>query len=411
MTFKKIAKLGSLRIATLVLMLAQNVLVVRFLALDEIGRYYLIATIAYLGNAIVFVGADFHLQRSLAHLSETPRLSRSGLVRYILATGVGGSTLVLAAAIAYAVFALGESWRPFALVCCVLSLATYLSGLGRNLLQLAGLPTYSNFGPLTEGIARTVMLILLAVSSHASAISVATASAVGSLLAATVTLPLLCRMCKPVDESYLKHPGALFRKVFPIGSSGFLNWAQLQGYRTVVASSAGGAQFVGTVSFMSTLGSTAANAAFTILAQLQVPRQYQSRGASTARYLLQLGGLALLLTLLCLPAGAVFLWLTNRTELLGRVYLVAVGVILEAGNAAIGVCTNHANVLGKPMWQLPLAGLVGCGIAYGTLFAPSLISDPISRIATSLVLGQLAATALVLFFTYSHNRDLPNAQQ
>ncbi len=411
MTFRKIAKLGSLRIATLALMLAQNVLVVRFLALDEIGRYYLIATIAYLGNAVVFVGADFHLQRSLAHLSENPRLSRSGLLRYMLATGAGGSTLVLAAATTYAVYALGESWLPFALVCCGLSLATYLSGLGRNLLQLAGLPTYSNFGPLTEGIARTAMLVLLAVSGHASAISVATTSAIGSVLAAAVTLPLLCRMSKPSDESYLSNPGALFRKVLPIGSSGFLNWAQLQGYRTVVASNAGGTQFVGTVSFMSTLGSTAANAVFTILAQLQVPRQYQSRGASTARYLVVLGGLTVVLALLSLPAGAVFLWLTDRTELFGRVYLVAVGVVLEAGNAAIGVCTNHANVLGKPMWQLPLAGLVGCGVAYSILFAPSLVRDPISRIAASLVLGQLAATALVLFFTYSHNRDLPNAQQ
>jgi hypothetical protein len=411
MTFRTIAKLGSLRIATLALMLAQNVLVVRFLPLDEIGRYYLIATIAYLGNAVVFVGADFHLQRALSHLSENRQFSRSGLMRYIFATGTGGSILVLVASSMYAVFVLGESWLLFAAVCCALSLSTYLSGLGRNLLQLAALPTYSNLGPLTEGSARTMILILLALYGHANAALVATASAVGSLLAAAVTLTLLCRMSKPSNESYLKEPSALFKKVLPVGSSGFLNWAQLQGYRTVVASNTGGTQFVGTVSFMSTLGSTAANAAFTILAQLQVPRQYQSKGASTSRYLFVLGLLTVLLAILSLPAGAVFLWLTGRTELFGRLYLVALGVLLEAGNAAIGICTNHANALGKPMWQLPLAGLIGCSVAYGILFAPALAGDPIARIATSLALGQLAATGLVLFFTYSHSRDHLNAQQ
>jgi hypothetical protein len=45
------------------------------------------------------------------------------------------------------------------------------------------------------------------------------------------------------------------------------------------------------------------------------------------------------------------------------------------------------------------------------LFAPALAGDPIARIATSLALGQLAATGLVLFFTYSHSRDHLNAQQ
>jgi hypothetical protein len=63
------------------------------------------------------------------------------------------------------------------------------------------------------------------------------------------------------------------------------------------------------------------------------------------------------------------------------------------------------------MWQLPLAGLIGCSVAYGILFAPALAGDPIARIATSLALGQLAATGLVLFFTYSHSRDHLNAQQ
>lgn len=396
MKINKIVKLGLLRFVTLVLMLAQNFVIVRYLTLEEIGQYYLIATIAYLGNAVVYVGADLHLQRQLADLSVESIISPSGLLQYIVVTASYGAGVVLLFSSIYFSQRQSDNWILPALICCALAVATYLSSLSRNLLQLAAHPTYSSLGPLTEGIFRTGMITALAFYGKANAHSVASISAMGALFAATLMLTLLGKACRHVKHNYLTNQRHLLMSILPIGGSGLLNWAQLQGYRPLVSSSAAGTQIVGTVSFMSTLGSTAANAAFTILGQFQVPHQYQSKGSTTPRYLMLLSLLTVALALASIPAGVAFLWLTEKMQLLSLVYLVALGVILEAGNAAIGVCTNHLNVRGEPLWQLPLAGLIGCLATFSMLLSPQFSGDKILLIAFSLITGQLITIVVII---------------
>ena len=242
----------------------------------------------------------------------------------------------------------------------------------------------------------------LAFLDQAHALSVAATSAAGSLLAATVTLGLLLRAMKRRDSEVSSYRGStrlLGDTVVSVGTSGILNWAQLQGYRPLMMGMPNGGQVVGSVAFMSTLGSTAANAVFTILAQLQVPQQYNTRGASTPRYLRLLGLTALGLSLICLPAGAVFLWLSAKTQLMGLVYLVAVGVLVEAGNAAIGVCTHHMNALGQKMWNLPFAGFIGCALTFGMILIP-VSDDAHISVAIALVAGQALAVGIILYLTY-----------
>ena len=318
---RTIAPLASMRIVSLTLMLMQNVLVVRFLSLEEIGRYYLIATIANLGNAVFFYSADLHLQRQLAELSLRPAIDARSLGRYFAATGAAGLSLVLLAAGGYFAFGLhaGDAAR-LAIVCAVLSLVTYLSNAGRNLLQLAARPKASSTGPIVEGSVRVLALLVLGLAGSADAVTVAIASAAGSLLSAAVGFALLTRLCDTVTASYHVAPRKLARLIVPVGSSGLLNWAQLQGYRPVLAGQPGLTQVIGVVSFMSTLGSSAANAAFTILNQFQVPRQYGSGGATTPRFLMTLGALSLALMAVSLPAALAFLWLTDRMALVNLVY-------------------------------------------------------------------------------------------
>ncbi|MDD2727796.1 hypothetical protein [Malikia sp.] len=406
MSLKVLGKLGGLRLLSLSLMLAQNVLVVRFMALEDIGQYYLMVTVAYLGNATIFVGTDLYLQRQLAHLSSRAELNQAALYRYVASTAaVGGGVVLIAAALYFFGTAWPEWWLP-SLVCTTLSVATYLSGLGRNLCQLAAHPAFSNLGPVTEGLFRSIALCGLAYLGQAHPLSVAAASAAGSLLAAAVTLGLLLRAMKRRNSEVSSYRGKtrlLGDTVVSIGTSGILNWAQLQGYRPLMMSMPNGGQVVGSVAFMSTLGSTAANAVFTILAQLQVPQQYNTRGASTPRYLRLLGFTALGLSLICLPAGAVFLWLSAKTQLMGLVYLVAVGVLVEAGNAAIGVCTHHMNALDQKMWGLPLAGFLGCALTFGMIIIP-VSSDPHLRVAIALLAGQALAVSSILYLTYRTDR-------
>ena len=411
MKINKLLKLGSLRIATLGLMLTQNFVIVRFLNLEEIGQYYLIATIAYLGNAAVFVGADLYLQRQVADLSVNQRISPTGLLHFITITASYGASIVLLfSAIYFSQQHSSSNWMLTAFICSALAVATYLSSLGRNLLQLAAHPTYSSFGPLTEGIFRTGMITALALYGITDALSVAMISAMGAVMAAMLTLTLLGKVSCHVERNYLADQRRLFMSILPISGSGLLNWAQLQGYRPLVSNASSvGLEIVGTISFMSTLGSTAANAAFTILAQFQLPYQYQSKGKTTPRYLMLLFLLTVVLAFASLPAGLAFLWVTDKTQLFGLVYLVVLGVILEAGNAAIGVCTNHLNVLGKSMWNLPVAGLTGCAVTYCLLLSPKLLTDQYMHIAMSLVMGQLTALVIVLYLTYQQNKEFSHA--
>ena len=408
----RVAKLGVLRLILLVLMLIQNVLIVRFLPLEEIGWYYLMVTVAYLGNAAMFVGADFYLQRQLAYLSVDQPLYRPALAKYMLLTAALGSIIVLVTSVIYFSTAASIGWLEPVLICTALSMATYFSTLGRNLCQLAAYPVYSTLGPIGEGIFRAAALCgLVAVTGKAYAGSVAVLSIIGALFSAVITWGLLLKAKKGHEKaeiggdvsnppSYLNSPRQLGDAVLSIGASGILNWAQLQGYRPLlISSSSGGATIVGTVSFLSTLGSTTSNAVFTILAQIQVPQQYRSKGASTSHYLLILGGVTLGLSIACLPAGALFLWISNKWQLLEVVYLVAVGVLVEAGNAAIGVCTHHMNAQGKTLWGLPQAGLIGCMATFIMLLMP-MATDPYIAVAIALVIGQALTVSIVLYLTF-----------
>ena len=397
----RILGLGSLRISSLALMLAQNVLLVRFLTLEQIGVYYVIGTIAYVGNAMVFVGADLNLQQYLTTLSKEREISGRGLSAYALATAVPGSVLVGLFAALYFHHTQADAWPGLALLCVCMSLGTYASSVGRNLCQLATLPTFSSLGPLVEGLVRCSAIAALATTHHASASTVAAASAFGSFCSASVTIGLLLSRCRRSARSYLTNSSRLINRVIHVGGSGLANWAQLQGYRPIVGATPAGAHVVGTVAFMTTLGSTAANSVFTIMALFQMPRQYSSNGETSGAYIRLIGVTTIALALLSLPAGLVFLQVAHRQELFALVYLVAVGVAIESGNAVIGVCTNHLNVTQRSMATLSKAGIGGCLITFALLFLLGGRAAQHLQLAVTLVVGQACTVATVLYLTFA----------
>jgi hypothetical protein len=412
--FKQLANLGGLRLLSLSLTLGQSILIVRFLTLEEIGWYYLVAMVAYIGNAAIFVGSDFYLQRQLPRLSVDQPLRGGALASYIILTGTVGGALVIGASSMYFSITAPAAWLMTSLVCASLSVATYLSTLGRNLCQLANFPVYSSLGQVVEGTFKVALLVLLAFVGLAEALPVAVLATFGALMSAVITFGLLmwkmhshyaADYSAAPAPSYLSNKRELSGVVLSVGAGGVLNWAQLQGYRPfLMASSAAGGAVVGSISLLSTLGSTAANAAFNILTQLQLPKQYQSKGGSTARYLALMGLLALFLSIVSLPAGALFLWLADKMELIGLVYLVAVGVLVEAGNAAIGICTHHLNTQKKNLHLLPLAGLIGCLVTFALLLVlPG--SQTHMVVALALVAGQISALSSVLYFTFHVHKD------
>lgn len=400
----KFLRLGMFRSIILMLLLLQNVLLVRELSLDDLGRFYLIATVGYLGNATVFVGADLYLQKRLATLSCDGLIYWDALSKYIAITVFAGALLTFISSATY--FALvDQDWIFKATICSLLSVSLYLSSLGRNLIQLANHPMYSSIVTVTDILTRLILIVLVAYLWNADAEKYIVIWIVGGLVSAAVAFLMLFNFTKLSSGSFLDDPVKIINSILPIGGSGFLHWVQLQGYRPLVSVTEGGVQLVGAVSFMTTLGGAVSNAVFSIIAQFQVPEQYTSTGRTTRRYLFLVGLIGLVLALFSIPAGNIFLWVTNKNDLDGVVYLIALGVFIETCNTAIGICNNHCMLVGRSLWPFTGAAIGGCLVTYGFLFAMYHLSFSFIGIALSLLFGLLTHLLIVLYISYGNDQN------
>lgn len=389
---------------TLAASLAQSVMVVRSLSLASIGEYYLVTTVAYLGNAVIFVGADMAMQRQLAHLQSDPSLNRRGVLTYVSVTSGCGAAMLLLVSFAYFWSTSGTAALALPWLCCLLSLGTYFALTSRNAVLLCGRPVAASALQLVEAVGKVALIALAVLAQGASAKTLILATAGGSLLSAACATVLLARLTRPTVRPYREPFRPLVRKIAAIGSAGLLNWGQLQGYRPLLAALLPSIELIGTVALLTTLGSTAGSSLSTILAQMHVPAQYASKGATSAKYLRHVVVAAVAGTLLLMPFAYVFLLVTDKASLAPLLYLFAVGLFVEAGNAAVGIAINLCNVRGYPVWHLPVAGLLGCIVTLPLILAVPSSDNPYMLIGAALTLGQLVTVVVTWSITLALSR-------
>lgn len=394
----KLLKLILMRMVATGLALTISIVVVRELPLEQVGLYYLYVTLSYLANALIFVGADYHLQRVLHDLSEKKSINLPELFKYFSLILIPGFLLVLAFGTAY-MYATSGTGLIVGIACASLASMTFLSALMRNLLQLSGMATKSALVNLFEQLMRLSITIAVVKAGFHNGESIIAANAIGALLAATMGIGLIYRYMTRDNRIYFFGYKKLIKSIIPIGSSGLMNWMQLQGYRPYVNYAFQRPDLIGAVSFLSSLGSTAANACLAILGQIWIPKQYASRGAATSRYFKIAVASIIGLALASLPAGWVFLHFTNHLDLMPYVFLVPVGVLVEGGNTLIGIHTNHRNATGQPLWIIPIATLGGIIITALILICPVPAASLPVLIAAALISGQLTILSIIA----SHN--------
>ena len=394
----KLLKLILMRVVATGLALTISIVVVRELPLEQVGLYYLYVTLSYLANALIFVGADYHLQRVLHDLSEKKSINLPELFKYFSLILIPGFLLVLGFGMAY-MYATSGTGLIVGIACASLASMTFLSALMRNLLQLANMATKSAMVNLFEQIMRLSITVAAVRAGYHNGESIIAANAIGALLAATMGIGLIYRYMTRDNRIYFFGYKKLIKNIIPIGSSGLMNWMQLQGYRPYINYAFQRPDLIGAVSFLSSLGSTAANACLAILGQIWIPKQYASRGAATSRYFKIAVASIIGLALASLPAGWVFLHFTNHLDLMPCVFLVPVGVLVEGGNTLIGIHTNHRNATGQPLWIIPIATLGGIIITALILVFPVPAASLPVLIATALISGQLTILSIIA----SHN--------
>jgi O-antigen/teichoic acid export membrane protein len=402
-----LARLGALRVLILFLMFFNTILVVRYLSVEEMGRYYVISTVSYFGNAVIYVGSDMYLQQVLAEISKTNQINAFALFKYFAITvSIGAVVLALGAGMYFA----NDRENGFfylTLLCVLSSVSTYIIGSVRNLFQLAALPVYSSLITIAETAFKSTSLFILAADGRVTGINIVLCNAVVSIILAAIFLKIFISMMKCSEGgniSYLNTMDEYVHTVVSIGAGGLLNWVQLQGYRLLLAKTMeNGITVVGRFAFMSTLGITISGAVFSILAQVHVPVQYSSRGISTQIYIGIIGKMTVILFGLSLPAGLIFIWLNNKMELIPILYVVAVGVLVEGGNAALGGYANHMNVNRQNMRVIPFAGLIGCFATFCCLTLPDNI-DVYLKVSVALVVGQIVALSVVMIKFFAKKR-------
>lgn len=397
----KLLKLILMRVVSTGLALSISIVVVRELPLEQVGLYYLYVTLSYLANALIFVGADYNLQRMLHNLSEKKSVNLTELFKYFSLILVPGFILVFAFGAAY-MYVTSGAGLIVGVACASLASTTFLSALMRNLLQLAGMATKSAMVNLFEQLMRLSITLLVIKAGFHNGESIIVANSIGALLAATMGIGLIYHYMARDDRTYFFGYKKLIKNIIPIGSSGLMNWMQLQGYRPYVNYAFQRPDLIGAVSFLTSLGSTAANACLAILGQIWIPKQYASRGAATSRYFRIAVASIIGLALASLPAGWIFLHITNHLDLMQYLFLVPAGVLVEGGNTLIGIHTNHRNATNQTLWIIPVATFGGILTTIAILIFPVDVKSLPVLIASALVTGQF--TILVIISIHNNFR-------
>lgn len=396
----KISGLLFARVVTLTTLLLFNFLLVKHLTANEIGVYYLLTTISYLGNAVVFVGADLFLQKKIAKDIQAGSLNKAAFLDFLFKTSLIGSLVVLIFSLCIFSF-LKVEFVQSVLVCTLLTTTTYLTSLLRNIYQTAAKPFSSSAIQLADTVVKLLTIFIFVQfqqsTAHFLLLSYLFASAV---LLIVIILVFLSTHKNTHTNNYFEGFIVLGRQIFPIGGAGFLNWVQLQSYRPYLSITQHNFSAIGAISFLTNLGSTATNAVMTILSQLYLPRIYATQGRFSLSYLILIACFGCVLALLSLPFGWLFLTLANKEEMISAIYLIPIGVFQEVINAMIGGLTIHYTIRGLTLSIFPFCTLSGVILMLIMLAILFYFKLPVFfSIALSLISSQLLVIVLLFIYT------------
>lgn len=387
------------RMMSIAIAVAINVLIIKLLTLDEVGKYYTYVTIAYFGNALFFVGFDFSLQRKIKNISITKSLDFSSLRSYIFKKLPYGTfaSFLLSSIISFS--GNNNHWIGVALLCAVLSAINFITSILRNILQISGAKYRVSYSFLFEQLAKFTLCFIMVLLFDASAVEIMMAFILSGLVCVAFNYYQIVRFLRPVNETenYTINENDISKIFLPVSAGGVLNWLQLQAYRPVLGQFYEKVELVGIVSFLTMLGATVTSASLGVLAQVWTPKQFATNGEASRRFVQLACFATFTLALLAYPAAYIFLRLIEKDSLYGLEYLVSIGVIMEGCNFILGVLGNHTSLTLKSFVPSMLAGIVGFVAVVVIIFAAAAYQwlEP-GAIGFALAASQCIAVAVLL---------------
>lgn len=376
-----------------------SVLIIKAVPLDMAGRYYTLATLAYVGSALVFIGADLYFQKIIIKDRVANGLNLVALMPLIGKTVLIGASISVMAVLINGVFASSQfrDWKVSALACGFLSAGMFVASVFRNISLGKGLVDVGTGGFALEQSAR-FLLILVCVFSFGllGENAMIIASGVGSMVAGLAMLSMLKGHFGRGSNASYPAPswGDVKQRFLPIALSALLNLIQLQGYRIIIGDWLGDQVAVGQVATLSVLGLSGAAGVLGLFSQLWLSRVYHGDGADYLRMVRKGAQLVLVLAIVSAPVGFVFLHMIDKPNLVPYAYLIPLGALVEGGNFLLGIIGSRLNASSKAesLWIIAKFGMVGVAFTYAALLVGLGVSNNIvAVVAVSLFLGQASA--------------------
>lgn len=376
----------------------------RHLSNYELGIYFYLMTISYSLNALVFVPVDYYQQSKIYPFRDADISLRAFLhFNKTLLLGIGGVTLLLALPCLFA----GRTVAGEALECAVMSVALYVTGAFKNLLNNL------------DHKLMVAALFLLEVGLKAVLFYVAlwllpprAVSLLGTNIAALlIVLPILIWVAhrRRVFSSGSAHTidyKEVVQFSYPLSIGAVANWMQSQGYRLVLVP-LGYTEIVGIYATVANIGVTAMSAVSVLYGQLYSPRLYQSHGGYLKTYL---QGACILIGAVLL-VGLLFsdrmIPLLTRHDLGRYSRLMLYGIGTEAGNFLVGALAIYMTIKNQTK-AIMTGSFLGVGVvAVSTAAVCLLRTANVYTIGLPIVLAQ-ASVVLYLVWLWRQERRGPS---
>lgn len=394
---KEVASLLSIRGLSITVQLLTSIILVNITEIRELGTYYVLYTLSYIGNCIVFIGYDFVLQKKLRTLSDGYSIDYR---RFILASTKVipiGFALVSMFAIIYLYSLSSLNYLMVSLLCGASAVNNYILTLFRHVLLVGAKKRAYASSFLVESLMRVsfVMIFFKINGNIITGADILLAFLVSYLLTSIVFLVFIFKSFVNVGfgaiDNFDVTRQEITRVLIPVGIGSVVYLIHLQGYRPLLGFiSPNNLELVGIISFLTTLGATACNSILTIVSQYWVPRQFLSGGQKTAEYNKKLILFLVPLLAVSWPFGHVFIYLLGKPIFYGHSIIISFGVAIEGCSFILSSLGANANLKFGDYYHVLMAGLLGLMFSLVFFSTHAMLFEITSiSICTSILLGQI----------------------
>jgi O-antigen/teichoic acid export membrane protein len=357
-----------------------------YLNAEQLGFYYLLLTISYFGNALIFGPLDYYQQANLRKIIDT-----SGGIRPLLDINkkILLQYLSLTIAILVVCFFVAKNQMAAIALTALLAILLYLVQTFRNALNNLGYRQDMSISLVLEAILKIGVFYLFVKLMQPDEIMLMLAW-IFSLACAALLLLYRAHIygLYNITNAYKIDVKKVFEFSYPISISAICNWIQLQGYRLVLVP-LGYVELVGIFATISGIGSAGMSAVSTIFGQMYSPRIYSSNGKYTNKYLKNAFLLIVSICIFCIFFGEIVVQLATKEEFARYWSLMTYGVLMEGSNLIIGALAIHITLTGhtKKIMNSAAFGVIALVIALLPLLLLNYIN--IYTIGLPLIVSQL----------------------